>query len=258
MENKVNFIKMHGTGNDFVLINGMLEPLPEFDEKRVRKICDRRTGVGADGILIITEKPDYDFHMRYLNSDGSEGGMCGNGARCAVKFASELLNKSRISFTASDGEHRGWVDDDLVRVTINTKAEADKRIVDGRDGYFIDTGSPHFVTELIKVDEDDLIGAGRKIRYASSFENGTNVDFLKIKDKKIFVRTYERGVENETKSCGTGAVAVALVLNQTKSVDFPIELIFPGGRLSVDKSDVEGELILEGAVKKVFQGSVFL
>jgi len=258
LENKVNFIKMHGTGNDFVLIDGLLERPPEFDEKRVRKICDRRTGVGADGILIITEKPGYDFHMRYLNSDGSEVGLCGNGARCAVKFTSELLNKSQLRFTTSDGEHRGWVDDDLVSVTINTSAKANKCIVDGRDGYFIDTGSPHFVTDLIKVDEDDLIGAGRKIRYDSSFENGTNVDFLRIKDNKIFVRTYERGVENETKSCGTGAVAVALVLNQTKSVDFPIELIFPGGRLSVDKSDVEGENILGGAVRKVFQGSVFL
>lgn len=258
MENKVKFIKMHGAGNDFVLINGMLEPPPEFDEIRVRKICDRRTGVGADGILIITEKPGYDFHMRYLNSDGSERGMCGNGARCALKFVSELLNKSQVKFTASDGEHRGWVDDDLVSVTINTNAEANKCIVDGRDGYFIDTGSPHFVTDLTKVDEDDLIGAGKKIRYDESFKNGTNVDFLRIKDNKIFVRTYERGVENETNSCGTGAVAVALVLNQTKSVDFPIELIFPGGRLSVDKSNIEGEKILEGAVKKVFQGSVFL
>ena len=108
------------------------------------------------------------------------------------------------------------------------------------------------------MDEDDLIGVGRKIRFDSSFENGANVDFLNIKDNEFFVRTYERGVENETNSCGTGAVAVALVLNQTKSVDFPIELIFPGGRLSVDKSDIEGEVILGGAVNNVFQGSVYL
>ena len=258
MENKVKFTKMHGTENDFVLLNGMFEPLPEFDEKIVRKICDRKTGVGADGIIIITQKPGYDFHMRYLNADGSEGGMCGNGANCAVKFASDLLNKSELKFSASDGEHRGWVNNDLVRVTITANAEGDKRIVAGRDGYFIDTGSPHFVTDLIDADEDDLLAVGRMIRHDSSFENGANVDFLKIKDNKVFVRTYERGVENETNSCGTGAVAVALILNQTKSVDFPIEIIFPGGILSVDKSDVEGEVILGGAVKKVFQGSVLL
>lgn len=249
---------MHGTENDFVVINSMLEPPPELDEKRVRKICDRRTGVGADGILIIKEKAGFDFHMRYLNADGSEGSMCGNGARCAVKFAGDLLNKSQLRFTAPDGEHRGWVDNDFVRVTVNTNAEAEKCIVNGRDGYFIDTGAPHFVTDLNEVDEDNLIEVGRKIRFDSSFENGSNVDFLKIKDNNFFVRTYERGVENETSSCGTGAVAVALVLNQTKSVDYPIELIFPGGRLSVDKSDVEDEVILGGAVKKVFQGSVFL
>ena len=258
MGNKVEFTKMHGTENDFVLINGMSEPAPDLSETDVKKICDRRTGVGADGILIITEKPGYDFYMRYLNADGSEGGMCGNGARCAVKFAGELLSKSRLKFSASDGEHRGWVENELVRVTINANGEADKRVVDGRDGYFIDTGSPHFVTDLNDVDEDDLAAAGRKIRYDNSFENGANVDFLKIKDNKIFVRTYERGVEHETDSCGTGAVAVALVLNKTKSVDFPIELIFPGGMLSVNKSDIEGDLILEGAVKKVFQGSIFL
>ena len=258
MANKVKFIKMHGTENDFVLINGISELPPDLSESDVKKICDRKAGVGADGILIITEKSDIDFHMRYLNADGSEGGMCGNGARCAVKFASELLNKSRLKFSAADGEHRGWVNDDLIYVTINTNAEAEKCIIDGRDGYFIDTGSPHFVTDLFDVDEDDLRGVGSKIRYDSSFKNGTNVDFLRIKNNKIFVRTYERGVENETNSCGTGAVAVALVLNQTKSVDFPIELIFPGGRLSVNKSDVEGEVILEGAVKKAFQGTVFL
>ena len=258
MKNKFKFTKMHGTENDFVVINAMIEPPPELDDNKVREICDRRKGVGADGILIIQEKPGFDFHMRYLNADGSEGGMCGNGARCAVKFAGELLNKSELNFTASDGEHRGWVDDDSVRVTITANAEADKRLVDGREGYFIDTGSPHFVTALNEVDENDLIGVGRKIRFDSSFENGANVDFLNIKDNEFFVRTYERGVENETNSCGTGAVAVALVLNQTKSVDFPIELIFPGGRLSVDKSDIEGEVILGGAVKNVFQGSVFL
>lgn len=258
MENKVKFIKMHGTENDFVLFNGMSETLPEFDEKIVRKICDRRAGVGADGILIIMEKQGYDFHMRYLNADGSEGGMCGNGARCAVKFASDLLNKSELKFSASDGGHRGWVNNYLVRITISADAEGNNCTVDGRDGYFIDTGSPHFVTELIEAEEDDLKTIGRKIRYDSIFENGANVDFLKIMDNKYFVRTYERGVENETNSCGTGAVAVALMLNQTKSVDFPIELIFPGGVLLVDKSDVEGEVILEGAVKNVFQGSVLL
>lgn len=258
MENKVNFTKMHGTENDFVLINGLSELPPELSESDVKKICDRKAGVGADGILIITEKPGYDFHMRYLNADGSEGGMCGNGARCVVKFAGELVNKSELKFSAADGEHRGWINNDLVSITINTNAEPEKCIVEGRDGYFIDAGSPHFVTDLNEVDEDNLIGVGRKIRYDSSFKNGTNVDFIKIKDNKVFVRTYERGVENETNSCGTGAVAVALVLNRTKSVDFPIELIFPGGRLSVKKSDAEGEVILEGAVKKVFQGSVFL
>ena len=132
MENKVKFTKMHGTENDFVLINGMMELPPELSEIDVKKICDRKAGVGADGILIITEKPGYDFQMRYLNADGSEGGMCGNGARCVVKFVGDLLNKTQLKFSAPDGEHRGWVRNDLISVTINTNAEAEKCMVDGR------------------------------------------------------------------------------------------------------------------------------
>ena len=256
--NKVNFIKMHGTKNDFVLINGLSELPPDLSESDIKKICDRKTGVGADGILIMMEKPGYDFHMRYLNANGSEGGMCGNGARCVVKFASELLNKSYLEFSAPDGEHRGWVTEELVRVTIKAEAEVVECVVDGRDGHFVDTGSPHFVTELIDSDKNNLRIVGEKIRYDKSFENGTNVDFLKMKENKIFVRTYERGVEDETKSCGTGAVAVALVLDELMLVEYPINLIFPGGELLVDKSDIEGELILEGEVKKVFQGTIFL
>ncbi len=241
-----------------VIFDGLNAEPPALSADQVISICDRKAGVGADGIIIIGNSEEHDFSMRYINADGSEGGMCGNGARCAIKFASNSLNKSELVFSAPDGEHRGWVDGDRVKVTINTDTKILECKIEDRLGYFVNTGSPHFVTELIDDDAANLLDVGRKLRHNDFFRDGANIDFFNLESDKNFIRTYERGVEDETGACGTGAVAAALVLHDTRGMEFPIDLEFSGGTLRVDKSELEGEMILEGYVKKVFQGYLIL
>ena len=251
---EIKFVKMHGAENDFILFDEWENPPPELNGDIIKRLCDRRAGIGADGVLILKKAPGFDFELRYLNSDGSEGCMCGNGAMCALKRAEQYTGKSEFNFLAADGEHRGWVAEDIVRVTVFANSKINKLNADGRDGFLVDTGSPHFVTDLLEGDAENLHAEGRKIRQSSAFKDGVNVDFIERKGEDIFVRTYERGVESETRSCGTGAVAVALTLTEESNSSLPVKLRFPGGILTVDKSDRDGELILEGPTKKVFEG----
>ena len=258
MAKDYKFFKMHGAENDFVVFTYIDGPVPEIDDNMVAKICDRKSGVGADGILFIGKNSSSDFQMRYLNSDGSEGSMCGNGARCLVKLAEKLFDKKEFTFTATDGEHRGWIEENSVKVTILTESKIKPCSVNDRKGFFIDTGAPHFVTDLTNDDLKDLSNVGKELRYSKEFEFGANIDFIKIENDKISVCTYERGVESLTMACGTGAVAVALTLRETRGMNFPMDLKFPGGLLTVYESDKEGEVILEGAVKIVYSGSLSL
>jgi len=252
------FLKMHGAENDFVVFNDIDSSIPEIDNNMVAEICDRKNGVGADGILFLEKNSSSDFHMRYLNSDGSEGSMCGNGARCLVILAEKLFDKKEFTFTAPDGEHRGWIGEKSVKVSMLTDSKIEPCSVKSRKGFFVDTGAPHFVTDLMNDDLKDLSSVGKELRYSKEFEFGANIDFIKLENDKISVCTYERGVESLTMACGTGAVAVALTLRETKGINFPTELQFPGGLLTVHASDKEGELILEGAVKIVYSGNLSL
>ena len=258
MANDYKFIKMHGAENDFVVFNDIDGSIPEIDASMVAEICDRKSGVGADGILFLMKDSSYDFQMRYLNSDGSEGSMCGNGARCLVKLAEKLFDKKEFIFSAPDGEHRGWIKENSVKVTILTDSKIEPCSVNGREGFKIDTGAPHFVTELTNNDLKDLSIVGKELRYSKEFEFGANIDFIKLENDNISVCTYERGVESLTMACGTGAVAVALTLRETRGLNYPIDLKFPGGLLTVHESDKEGEVILEGAVKIVYSGNLSL
>ena len=258
MAKDYKFLKMHGAENDFIVFNDIDGSVPEFNNSMVAEICDRKGGIGADGILVLQKESSSDFHMRYLNSDGSEGSMCGNGARCLVILAEKLFDKKTFFFTASDGEHRGWIEENSVKVSMLTKSKINPCSVNGREGFVIDTGAPHFVTKLKNDDLKDLAGVGKELRYSKEFESGANIDFIKLESDNISVCTYERGVESLTMACGTGAVAVALTLRETRGINFPIEMQFPGGLLTVHESDIEGEVVLEGAVKIVYSGSLSL
>ena len=258
MAKDYKFIKMHGAENDFVVFNDIDGSIPEFEDNMPAEICNRKTGVGADGILILKNKSTCDFHMRYLNSDGSEGSMCGNGARCLVKLAETLFDKKTFTFTAPDGEHKGWIEEDSVKVTMKTESGVKRCSVNGREGYLIDTGAPHFVTELMDADLRNLSSVGKELRYSKEFESGANIDFIKLESESISVCTYERGVESLTMACGTGAVAVAVTLRETRGINFPARIQFAGGHLIVHKSEVKGEVILEGPVRIVYSGSLSL
>ncbi len=231
---KIHFYKYQGTGNDFVIIDDREKDFPVDNESLIRQICDRRFGIGADGFILLQEKPAYDFEMKYFNADGREGSMCGNGGRCTVAFARKLgIKKSGYHFWAIDGPHRaiikkdGWVE---------LKMQNVERVEKGEGYYFMDTGSPHHIVFTENVDEVNVVQQGRKIRYSERYkEQGTNVNFVELKTEGIRVVTYERGVEDETLSCGTGvtAAAVAYALQRKFQEPAEVEITAKGGDLSV-------------------------
>ena len=205
---KVVFHKYHGSGNDFILIdnrNGWIDPL---EDSVIKNLCDRKFGIGADGLILLTDHPDMDFEMSYFNADGLEGSMCGNGARCITAFAQKLgLAGNPTRFQACDGPHEAITEDAGIRVTMSDVTGIKLQ----NDHYFLNTGSPHAVFFRDDVETMDVYEEGRKIRYQRQYgEAGTNVNFIRKLRKGLYVRTYERGVENETLSCGTGVVAAAI------------------------------------------------
>lgn len=209
---RTHFYKFHGAGNDFIMIDN--RPARQFSQAEVAAMCHRRFGVGADG-LILLENGDSrsDFTMRYFNADGGEATLCGNGSRCVVAFANLLqLIDNQCVFKASDGYHNATIlerNGNRWRVRISMNDVTTMKTYE--DGVFLDTGSPHFVTTADDIDRLDVFGEGKRLRHDARFPNGTNVDFLAARGAGIFVRTYERGVEDETLSCGTGVTASALV-----------------------------------------------
>ncbi|UCG26862.1 MAG: diaminopimelate epimerase, partial [Bacteroidales bacterium] len=201
----LEFLKYHGSGNDFILIdnrNGRIDP---SDQSLIRSLCDRKFGIGADGLILLTDHPELDFEMQYFNRDGPEGSMCGNGARCIAVFAQRLgLVEKRARFQAFDGAHDAIIEKKGVRISMMDITGIDKRV----DHFFLNTGSPHVVLFREDVKTMNVFEEGRKIRYNKLYgKEGTNVDFIWRSGDGIYVRTYERGVEDETLSCGTGVVA---------------------------------------------------
>lgn len=205
---QLQFYKYQGTGNDFILIDNRKNEI-QLNSEQVKWLCDRRFGIGADGLMLLELEPGADFKMVYFNSDGNQSSMCGNGGRCITAFAKKMgLINDRTKFIAIDGVHEAVIHEGFVSLKMNDV----KSIENNGDHYFLNTGSPHYVKFVDDVNSYNVFEEGKKIRNNERFaEEGTNVNFIEKKDDSVFVRTYERGVEDETLSCGTGVTASALV-----------------------------------------------
>jgi len=257
---KINFYKYQGTGNDFVILDNRDHQFDQLTSSQVKNICDRRFGIGGDGLMLLNEYPDLDFEMKYYNADGREASMCGNGGRCLVKFAYEMgMVKTSYRFLAVDGIHEAQVNDDGI-VALKMKDVESIKHHGGK--YILDTGSPHFVEITTDVMHMDVFEKGRKIRYSLEFnEKGINVNFVEQTNQKdkIIVRTYERGVEDETFSCGTGVTAAALVCHHNDAGFNRVEVATKGGHLSVEyQKDGNSfkNIWLNGPAEKVFEGNI--
>ena len=250
------FYKYQGTGNDFVLIDNREERFPKENTDLVSKICNRRFGIGADGLMLLENHPTADFRMVYFNSDGKLSSMCGNGGRCMVHFAKHLgMISEKTTFEAVDGIHEATIKKNWVSL----KMADVKEIIVSEDFSFLDTGSPHHVEMVTELKNFDVFSKGKDIRNEIYGEEGANVNFVEqIEDANFSVRTYERGVEDETLSCGTGVTAVALAMFETgKTQKNRITLNTPGGQLLVrfeKESDGYKNIFLEGPAVQVFKG----
>jgi diaminopimelate epimerase len=255
---ELTFYKYQGTGNDFVMIDNRGLFFPKHDTKLVAALCDRRFGIGADGLILLENDEQSDFRMVYYNSDGNTSSMCGNGGRCIVAFAKSLgLIRDSARFTASDGMHDATIDNNGI-VSLHMK-DVD-HIKTGNGYIFLDTGSPHHVEFVEDVRQVNIPELGAKIRYSDLYgDAGSNVNFVNENhDGKFSVRTYERGVEDETLSCGTGVTAVAIAvhyLGKTKSEK--VKLNVEGGTLDVSFEERDGKyskVYLTGPAEFVFKG----
>lgn len=254
------FYKYQGTGNDFVMIDNRDNTFPKNDTKLVAQLCDRRFGIGADGLILLENASSTDFRMVYYNSDGNTSTMCGNGGRCIVAFAKHLgIIDDETEFEAVDGRHHATISEDGT-VSLHMK---DVHTVTVYENYvFLDTGSPHHVELVEDLQTLDVKHIGANIRYSGLYgDAGSNVNFVSpVSADKFSVRTYERGVEDETFSCGTGVTAVAIamkVLGKTTSNE--VELSTPGGLLKVSFLPVGKEfkeVYLTGPANFVFEGTI--
>lgn len=250
------FYKYHGTGNDFVIIDNRSSFFPKDDDLLILKICDRNFGIGADGLILLENHSTADFYMSYFNADGKPGSMCGNGGRCIVHFAKKMgLINDKAVFEAFDGLHEATIKDDVVSLKMNDV----NNIILNKNHVFLDTGSPHHVQFVKDIDDFDVKRIGADIRYSIYREEGSNVNFVeKISEDLYSVRTYERGVEDETLACGTGVTAVALAIHETgKSISNKITLKTRGGTLKVEFDKNEkgySEIYLVGPATLVYKG----
>lgn len=250
------FYKYHGTGNDFVIIDNREAFFPKENTALVAKICDRRFGVGADGLLLLENHHSADFRMVYYNSDGNLSTLCGNGGRCIVHFAQFLgVISQNTVFEAVDGLHEARVENDWVSLKMNII----ENVKSSENYVFLNTGSPHHVEMVSDLESYDVFSKGRKIRNEVYGKEGANVNFVEQVESDIFsVRTYERGVEDETLSCGTGVTAVAIAMfERGKTTENKITLNTPGGQLQVrfeKASSGYKNVYLEGPATQVFKG----
>ena len=260
---KINFQKYQGTGNDFIILDNRKKEYLSLTASHIRHMCDRRFGVGGDGLMMLNEKQGYDFEMKYYNADGRESSMCGNGGRCLVKFAYELdIHKGIYHFMAADGVHEAEIDTDG---TVSIRMLDVKHVSKFHGDYILNTGSPHYIKMVSDVMNTDVFKKGRDIRYSKEFEQeGINVNFVEqLPDEdKILVRTYERGVEDETWSCGTGVTAAALICYHNENGFNDVEVKTLGGTLTVefDRADDNhyNNIWLSGPAEKIFEGTMEL
>ncbi|MDP2366418.1 MAG: diaminopimelate epimerase, partial [Ignavibacteria bacterium] len=277
------FKKMSGAGNDFIFIDKNQNPELILTSEKIKNLCNRRNGIGADGLITIEDFADYSYKMVYYNADGSTGSLCANGARCSIWFVENTLRLKNglAKFISNDAEYSGEVlGDELIKFNLNSpkqikynfKIKASGQMITSN---FADTGSPHVVIKISDVLKDagnpksyfqnimdfPVFNLGREIRYSSDFKPaGTNVNFIDVIDNVIHIRTYERGVEDETLACGTGSVAAALICYVTDNLKPPTTLKTYGGDYLTVNFEVENKkvkkLSLTGPAKIIFEGSI--
>jgi diaminopimelate epimerase len=251
------FYKYQGCGNDFVILDGRAETYALCIDS-IRKICDRRFGIGGDGLMILYPSLAHDFSMKYYNSDGRESSFCGNGGRCIVQFAHDLnLIKDTAIFEFNKDTYHATLSSNLVSLQMQPIEEIS---MDGSD-YVLWTGSPHYVHFTTKIDEIDLVAYARKIRYSEKYPDGVNVNLVEMtSDNTIYMRTYERGVEDETYSCGTGVVAAAIALDIKENLHSnEIRARTKGGNFTVQYSKEDAHyknIKLIGPAEFVFKGEI--
>lgn len=251
-----SFYKYQGTGNDFVIIDNRELFFPKNNTKLIAQLCDRKFGIGADGLLLLENHSTLDFKMVYYNADGNESSMCGNGGRCLVHFANFLnIIDDKATFEAIDGMHQAIINNDIVSLKMNDVST----IKTEKEYLFLNTGSPHHVTLCDSLEQLDIQTEGAKLRYNLYGKEGANINFVKQLENDIFaVRTYERGVEAETLSCGTGVTAVAIAMHAShKTTSSKVTLKTPGGNLSVqfeNKDNNYEKVFLIGLAVQVFKG----
>jgi diaminopimelate epimerase len=279
----VSFVKMSGAGNDFIIFDKKNYPALKLKDEIIKKLCDRRNGIGADGIITIADNGKYDFLMEYFNADGSTGSLCGNGSRCAIKFAqiTGRLKSEEVNFISNNKVYKGEIIDDekikfffndIENLKLNISINAYNQLI---KASYLNTGSPHVIiniNDLVKdqndprsvinnIDEVPVFEIGKEIRYLKEFSpGGTNVNFINTRDNKVYIRTYERGVENETLACGTGAAASAVIASLKYGVSSPVKLVPRGGdELIVDfvikENEIKG-LAITGSARVTFTGEI--
>jgi len=258
---QIHFYKYQGAGNDFILVDNRNNSVDHHHPELIARLCDRRFGIGGDGMMFLQNVDGYDFEMVYYNADGQPSSMCGNGGRCIVAFAKHLgIIDAETNFLAVDGPHYAkisaegdWVS--LQMIDVNT-------VTRDKEAYVLNTGSPHYVTLAADLKDKDVYSEGSAIRNNDTYrKEGININFVEPNAEGYFVRTFERGVEDETYACGTGVTAVALAMakhnNQTGHINTPIKVL--GGNLNI-RFDNDGEkfsnIFLEGPAKRVFEGEV--
>lgn len=252
----ISFSKYHGTGNDFILIDNRDKKIT-LTKEQVAQMCHRRFGIGADGLMLLEPEEGYDFRMVYYNSDGGESSMCGNGGRCITAFAKKLdIISGETSFVAIDGPHHASIHtDDTISLQMQDVATMNQYPTH----TILNTGSPHYVLWVDDTQSTDVFNTGRSIRNQHEFQpNGINVNFVQRMQDSLQVRTYERGVEDETWSCGTGVTAAAIAASGNETGRFTTPIKTPGGNLEVsfmkDTGNSAKEVILKGPAVFVFEG----
>ncbi len=258
---KIHFHKYQGTGNDFILIDNRDNQYKGLTTAQIDKLCDRRFGIGGDGLMMLNLRSGYDFEMKYYNSDGKDGSMCGNGGRCMIRFAYNLgIHRELYKFLAADGPHEAEIDPDG---TISLKMKDVRTISKFHSDFLVNTGSPHYIKMVDDVMNVDVFKKGSEIRNSKEFEEeGINVNFVQQTEDadKIIVRTYERGVEEETFSCGTGVTAAALVCYHNENGFNEVEVKTLGGMLSVEFDKVDEfkfeNIWLCGPANRVYEGDI--
>jgi len=256
---KITFQKYQGAGNDFIMVDNRTNYFPKLNKDLIKNLCNRRFGIGADGLILIENSNKYQFKMVYFNSDGSESTMCGNGGRCIVAFANKLrIIENKATFEAIDGLHNATIKNEI----INLQMIDVKNIEVYKTHTFLNTGSPHHVTFTENVSKVNVKNLGKKISHSAPyFEEGSNVNFVEQLSENTFkVRTYERGVEDETLACGTGVTAVAIAArNLNKTTSNSVKLQVEGGNLEVSfnkDGNTFKNVILSGPATFVFEGII--